>query len=276
MAKVRTHFINRPPLIPPTHFQDRHVETGLIGRFLRAGNMRLMTVVGRGGVGKTAMVCRLLRALEGGRLPDDLGELTVDGIVYLSARSGHPVNFPNLYFDLCKLLPEETAKSLDQLYKDPRQSCTTQMQALLTHFPGGRTVVLLDNFEDVVDAETQAIGEGELEEGLRAVLDAPPHGLKFIVITLKFLADTMVREGRFKDAIRAYEEALVPADDTTAVQFADGRAQRPRPSLPSGGGYPPRPLHCRRRAEVSVPERLRIRSRGRRCHRAAPGRSRLA
>ena len=148
------------------------METGLIGTFPRAGNMRLMTVVGRGGVGKTAMVCRLLRALEGGRLPDDFGELSVDGIVYLSARSGHPVNFPNLYFDLCKLLPEETAKSLHQLYKDPRQSCTTQMQALLTHFPGGRTVVLLDNFEDVVDAETQAIGEGELEEGLRAVLDA--------------------------------------------------------------------------------------------------------
>ena len=73
------------------------METGLIGNFLRSDNMRLMTVVGRGGVGKTAMVCRLLRSLEGGKLPDDGGELPVDGIVYLSARSGHPVNFPNLF-----------------------------------------------------------------------------------------------------------------------------------------------------------------------------------
>ena len=31
----------------------------------------MMTVVGRGGVGKTAMVCRLLKALEAGQLPDD-------------------------------------------------------------------------------------------------------------------------------------------------------------------------------------------------------------
>ena len=181
--RVQTRFINRPPLIAPTYFQDRHVETGLIGTFLRDENMRLMTVVGRGGVGKTAMVCRLLRSLEGGKLPDDGGELAVDGIVYLSGRSGHQVNFPNLFSDLCKLLPEQTAKSLDQIYKDPRQSCTTQMQALLAAFPAGRTVVLLDNFEDVVDAETQAIKEGELDEALRAVLDEPPHGLKFILTT---------------------------------------------------------------------------------------------
>lgn len=182
-SKIQTRFINRPPLIPPIYFQDRHMETALIGTFLRSENMRLMTVVGRGGVGKTAMVCRLLRSLEGGKLPDDGGQLTVDGIVYLSARSGHPVNFPNLFSDLCKLLPEETAKYLEQFYKDPKQSSKAQMQALLAKFPGGRTVVLLDNFEDVVDAETQAIKEGELDEALRTVLDAPPHGLKLILTT---------------------------------------------------------------------------------------------
>ena len=64
-----------------------------------------MTVVGRGGVGKTAMVCRLLKALEAGRLPDELGELAVDGIVYLSPLGAHPVSFANLFADLCRLLP---------------------------------------------------------------------------------------------------------------------------------------------------------------------------
>jgi tetratricopeptide (TPR) repeat protein len=145
--------------------------------------MRLMTVVGRGGVGKTAMVCRLLRSLERGKLPDDGGELALDGIVYLSARSGHPVNFPNLFYDLCKLVPESAAKYLDQLYKDPKQSVNAQMQALLAEFPNGRTIVLLDNFEDVVDVETQTIKERELNEALRALLEAPPHGLKFILTT---------------------------------------------------------------------------------------------
>jgi hypothetical protein len=50
--KVQTRFINRTPLIPPQYFQDRHLENGLTGTLLRSENMRLMTVVGRGGLGK--------------------------------------------------------------------------------------------------------------------------------------------------------------------------------------------------------------------------------
>ena len=65
-----------------------------------------MTIVGRAGVGKTAMVCRLLKALERGELPDDLGEMKVDGIVYLSETGSHRVNFANVFADLSKLLPE--------------------------------------------------------------------------------------------------------------------------------------------------------------------------
>jgi hypothetical protein len=93
------------------------------------------------------------------------------------------VNFPNLFADLCKLLPEATAKRLDQLYRDAKQSTGAQMQALLAAFPSGRTIVLLDNFEDVVDAETQAIKERELDEALRAAVEAPPHGVKFLLTT---------------------------------------------------------------------------------------------
>jgi hypothetical protein len=72
-AVRRTKFVNPPPMTPPSWFQDRHVETGLIGDFLRDEGLRLLAVVGRGGVGKTAMVCRLLKALEAGRLPDEGG-----------------------------------------------------------------------------------------------------------------------------------------------------------------------------------------------------------
>ena len=64
------------------------------------------TEIGRGGFGKSAMVCRLLHSLEGGELPDEGGPLTVDGIVYLSdARSFHRVNVPDLYAGLTRLLP---------------------------------------------------------------------------------------------------------------------------------------------------------------------------
>ena len=149
-----TKFINPPPATAPSWFQNRHVETGLVGEFLKDPSLRMMTVVGRGGVGKTAMVCRLLKALEAGQLPDDLGPLSVDGIVYLSPKGLRQVTLPHLYADLCKLLPPATAELLDAVYRNPQAPARAKMQAVLEAFPSGRTVVLLDNFEDVVDSET--------------------------------------------------------------------------------------------------------------------------
>jgi len=177
-------FINPPPMIAPTYFQDRHFESGQIGAFLKDESLRLMTVVGRGGVGKTAMVCRLLRSLEGGRLPDNGEALSVDGIVYLSAaRSFHKTNVPDLYASLVKLLPDDTVKQLDAVYKNPQSSTRTTIEALAQAFPAGRTVVLLDNFEDMLEVETGAIKDAELNEALCALLTLPPHGLKPIITT---------------------------------------------------------------------------------------------
>ena len=62
--KTSTKFINPPPGIAPTYFQDRLIETKEIVKFLHDDAQRLMTIVGRDGVGKTAMVCLLLKALE--------------------------------------------------------------------------------------------------------------------------------------------------------------------------------------------------------------------
>ena len=189
-GEARTKFINPPPGVAPTYFQDRYEENKLVAQFLRDESCRLMTVVGRAGIGKTAMVCRLLKALESGRLPDDLGEMSVSGIVYLSARGTRQVSVPNLFADLCKLLPEETARELDALYKNPQASAEAKFGALLAAFPGNEqpqpvapTLVLLDNFEDVIDPETHDVKDGELDEALRALLRLPHHTVKVILTT---------------------------------------------------------------------------------------------
>ncbi len=184
-APARARFVNQPPMAAPPYFQDRHNESEQIGEFLRAADERIVTVVGRGGVGKTAMVCRLLKALEGGQLPDDLGALDVDGIVYLSPSGAHPVNFPNLFDDLCRLLPDEAAGRLRQAYREPHHSPAELMRALLDAFPSGRVVALLDNLEDVIDSSSAdlALTDPVLDEALRALLAAPPHAVKVIVTT---------------------------------------------------------------------------------------------
>jgi len=179
----RAKFINPPPMHAPAWFQDRHVETGQVGDFLKADGLRLLTVVGRGGLGKTAMVCRLLKSLEGGTLPDDGGPLAVDGIVYLSPVGVHKVSFPSLFADLGRLLPDHTAKRLEQLYRDPQQTPDALMLAVLEAFPSGRTIVLLDNFEDAVDPQTLAVNSAELDLALRTVLGAPQHAVRVILTT---------------------------------------------------------------------------------------------
>lgn len=194
---ARSKFINPPPGLAPIYFQDRLDETKLTGKFLQDEALRLLNIVGRGGVGKTAMVCRLLKMLESGQLPDDLGALDVDGIVYLSATGSRRVNFPNLFADLSKLLTSETAERLDALYKNPQAPTEAKMRALLEAFPTGRTALLLDNFEDLVDPETLAIRDAEVDEALRALLNTSHHVVKVIITTRLAPRDLMfVQPGR--------------------------------------------------------------------------------
>ena len=187
-------FINPPPGVAPSYFQDRHLETKLVGNFLNDESLRMMTVVGRGGVGKTAMVCRLLKSLERGQLPDDLGPMSVDGIVYLSATGSRRVNFPNIFADLCKLLPDEATQRMDALYKNPQAPTEAKMRMLLEAFPAGCTVLLLDNFEDLVDPETLKLRDPELDEALRALLNAPHHAVKAIITTRLTTRDLLLTQ----------------------------------------------------------------------------------
>jgi len=180
---TRTKFINPPPAIAPIYFQDRHVETNLIGDFLKNDAQRLMTIVGRAGIGKTAMVCRLLNSLEGGRLPDNGEEMSIDGIIYLSETGTRKVTVPNLYADLSSLLPDDIAKRLDEVYRDPKISTESKMQGLMEAFPSGQVLLLLDNFENLIDPLTYNLTNTDLDEALKAILDLPSHGVKVIITT---------------------------------------------------------------------------------------------
>ncbi len=180
---TRVRFINHPPCVAPVYFQDRHVETKLIGDFLLNDVQRMMTIVGRAGTGKTAMVCRLLKALERGELPDDGGPLKVGGIVYLSETGSYRINVSNIYTDLCRLLPDDTASVLENIFKNPKSNIKTKMQPLLEAFPQGKVILLLDNLEDLIDPETHNISNIELDEALHTFLSLPQHAVKVILTT---------------------------------------------------------------------------------------------
>jgi tetratricopeptide (TPR) repeat protein len=187
--KVRSKSINPKPSSVPHHFQDRSVETRLLVEQLRDENKRLLVVMGRGGIGKTTMVCRLLEGIEAGRLPDDLGkqlgELAVDGLIYLSQNGAHShqISAANLFAALCKLLPAGEAEPLEALYRDPQNTVEAKIKLLLTHFTSRRVIVLFDNLEDLIDPATGQMINVELNELLLALLRAPVHGVTVICTT---------------------------------------------------------------------------------------------
>ncbi|HEX6289575.1 MAG TPA: TIR domain-containing protein [Herpetosiphonaceae bacterium] len=214
----QTKIINLPPGVAPDYFQGRHAETQRIGSFLRDDASRLLTVIGRGGVGKTTMVCRVLKALESGHLPNDGGALDVDGIIYLSMIGSRQVNLHNLFTDLSKLLPEDVAAPLEAFYRNPRISTEVKMAQLLDHFTTGRTVVLLDNLENLIDAETQRITDTELDEALYALLKLPPHTVKVIVTSrIAPRALTLFEPGR---------QTPLPLDEGLPAPYAENLLRR--------------------------------------------------
>jgi tetratricopeptide (TPR) repeat protein len=208
---TRTKFINPPPMTAPRWWQDRYRENEIIRDFLRDDAMRLLTLNGRAGIGKTTLVCRLLKSLEAGYLPDDLGALNVDGIVYLSAIGTRAINTPNLFADLCKLLPDATAPALDAIYRDPQIAPREKLLALAEKFPRGRVIVLLDNFESALDANGD-IADAELDAALRALLDAPHHAIKIILTTRV--------APRALQLAQPARQTYLPLDEGLPVEFA--------------------------------------------------------
>ena len=180
-------FVNPPPAVAPTWFQDRQAETGLLAKYVTDPGIAMVTVAGRGGIGKTAMVCRLLKDLEAGHIPDVEGnyaQITVGGIVYLSSKGVHQVDYPTLVADLLRLLPAEDAQRLQLMYRDPQHSPAKLMLAVLEAFPAGQqVVVLLDNLESVMNAQQESLSEPALAEALAAVLTGPAHAVTAIATT---------------------------------------------------------------------------------------------
>jgi len=180
-------FVNPPPATAPSWFQDRQVETGQLARYVKDPGIALVTMAGRGGIGKTAVVCRLLKGLEASRIPDVKGrqaKLTVGGIVYLSSKGVHQVDYPTLVADLLRLLPADAAQRLQLMYQEPHHTPAKMMLAVLETFPPGEpVVVLLDNLESVMDTERETLTEPALHEALSAVLTAPAHAVTVIVTT---------------------------------------------------------------------------------------------
>ncbi len=178
--RARQRIVNLRPLDMTHTFKNRERERQDLCTHLAQGNVRLITIVGRGGMGKTALVSRVLSDLERGTLPipDENQEMTIDGIIYLSARSTG-LSLERIYADVGRMLGEPIAGRLAKLWTNGELPLIAKIEYLLDVMQDGLYLILLDNLEDSL-AEDGTVAE----EGLRLFIErclTQPGGAKLIV-----------------------------------------------------------------------------------------------
>ena len=176
--RERQRVVNLRPLDVTHTFKDRVREVQALCDHLTDSSVRLVSVVGRGGMGKTALVSCVLGDLEQGVLPVPGGEkaLPVDGILYLSARSTG-LGLERIYADVGRMLGEPLAGKLEARWADGSMPLTAKIEYLLEAMQDGLYLILLDNLESAM-AE-----DGAIEEGLRLFVErclTQPSGVRLI------------------------------------------------------------------------------------------------
>ncbi|HFD40778.1 MAG TPA: tetratricopeptide repeat protein [Anaerolineae bacterium] len=149
---------------PARTFFDRLRELAALRRCLDRRDLRLIIVSGRAGMGKTALLARLLDDLEP-RLDPGAGE-GWNGVACFSAGGGG-LGLDDLYGRLAETLGGEAAEELDRFRQDKQATVEEKARFLLARLRQGRYLLLLDNLEDALDEEGQP-----RDEGLRAFLTA--------------------------------------------------------------------------------------------------------
>jgi len=174
-AAPRQRVVNLAPQGVAELFKDRTAPMAdILGTLLaKESSLRVVTVFGQGGIGKTALACKVMRELE---QRDE-----VLGLVYLSART-KGISFEHIYQDSARMLGGDAEQKLMSEWKNEESGATARkIQTLLEAFGFERYVLLLDNLESVMD-DRGVLAEADLQLFLNAFL-SQNHGARLLVTT---------------------------------------------------------------------------------------------
>ncbi len=161
------------------HFKGRLDEQKQLGSYLAESSTRLVSIIGRPGIGKTALATRVLAQLEQNRWPHEESAATVDGIVYLSTRTGGGLNLESLFISCATMMGGDHEDALHRTWANSQLGVAEKVERLLTALEGGFYVVLMDHMEDLLD-NAGVIADSDL----RAFFDislSGSHGARLLV-----------------------------------------------------------------------------------------------
>lgn len=142
-GKVRV--VGAPVSYGQEAFKDREAQLEQILRWLDDPCTRMITVFGRRGIGKSALVAKAVEVLAHGD-HGDRGDCGYRGVVNLSTRTGGALTIERIFFACAELAGPSRKDELGMLWasqRDPRDKLAGLFAAL-----DGGTVLVLDNIED--------------------------------------------------------------------------------------------------------------------------------
>ena len=133
-------------------FRDRKDEIRAVRGLLLDRSIKLVTLVGRGGVGKTWLLSRICAEIERGelRLSDDSAGLGADGIVYLSCDRADRPSLERLVLSMTRVLGGSEGRELADCWRDVSRSTREKVRELLSKLQQGCYLLVLDRLEDVL------------------------------------------------------------------------------------------------------------------------------
>lgn len=177
------------------HFQDRVQEQAVISELLSKPSTRVVSIIGRGGMGKTALASKIMADIETNHWPhieDDIETPTpIDGIIYMSTNTAG-ISLERLFINSAQLLGGEQEKELNTTWVNPQLDTQTKITRLLEALQSGNYVILMDNMEDLL-TEDGAIADPDLVAFFDAALVTPSNTSLLITtrMPLKFSRQVM-------------------------------------------------------------------------------------
>jgi tetratricopeptide (TPR) repeat protein len=216
---------NRPPTVRTVgerlrgtvdYFRDREYEKKKISSLLALPSTRVISVIGQGGIGKTALANRILHELE--RLEwshlennTDYPPSPVSGMVYLSTRTGG-ITLERIFIHCAELFGGDKEAELYKVWTKVNVSVAGKVTAILNAFGQDIYVILLDNFEDKLDDEGTII-DSDLNIFIEQCLSTTAN-VRLLVTTRTAL--TLNKEFLRQD-MRVYLDAGLPIKESNLM-----------------------------------------------------------
>ena len=128
----------------------REAEQRRLGELLADPATRVVTVVGREGIGKSAIVSVVMAGLEDGRWPHTDERIPVAGIVYHSARD-KTFTTDKLFDDCARIVGGPAGEALDGVWANDTLPLEDKIDQFLHALAGRRNIIVLDDFEAMLD-----------------------------------------------------------------------------------------------------------------------------